>query len=207
MIAIINYGIGNVKSVIKAFQLYSDNIQFTDNPDIIRKSDGIVLPGVSAFGAAVEGLKKKKLIDTLKEDIQKNKKPFLGICIGIQLLFETSEETPNIEGLKIFDGKIKKFSENLTVPHIGWNQINIKKKNNPLLKGIKDNEYFYFVHSYYADPIDKNIIATTTEYEIDYTSSLWKDNIFAVQFHPEKSQEEGLKIIKNFVEICGRFKD
>lgn len=200
MIAILNYGVGNIQSVIKAFKLFTDEIYFTENPDIIKKSKAIVLPGVSSFGAAMNGLAEKNLISVIKEEINKNKL-FLGICIGIQLLFEASDESPGVAGLSIFKGRIKKFSNDLIVPQIGWNTVKLTKKNNLLFKDVHNNEYFYFVHSYFADPFDKSIISSITEYGIDYASSIWQDNIFALQFHPEKSQEPGLQIIKNFVEL------
>mgnify|MGYP001178146603 CR=1 FL=1 len=200
MIAIVNYGIGNVNSVIKAFQLFSNEIEFTDDPEKIRKSKAIVLPGVSSFGAAMEELEKRNLVQLLKDEIAKGK-IFFGICVGIQLLFEESEETPGIKGLSIFKGKVKKFEDTYySVPQIGWNQISIIKRDNPILKNI-NNDYFYFVHSYYVEPEDKEIIASTTDYGVVYPSTIWHKNIFAVQFHPEKSQNIGLKLLKNFVQF------
>jgi imidazole glycerol-phosphate synthase subunit HisH len=201
MIAIVNYGIGNVSSVIKAFSLFHPKVVFTDSITDLKNADAIVLPGVSSFGPAIKNLEQKNLKTTIINEINKGKL-FLGICIGIQILFEKSEESPTAEGLSIFKGNIIRFPNNFTVPHIGWNNVNIINKNNPLFKNIENNEFFYFVHSYYPEPSNKSIIAATTDYSnLFYTSSINKDNVFAVQFHPEKSQTAGLKIIKNFVDI------
>ena len=145
----------------------------------------------------MKSLKKKKLIEPLKQEI--SKKPYLGICLGLQILFEESEESPGIKGLSLLKGKCRKFKNNLKVPQIGWNSIKIA--NDSILQGVKDNSYFYFVHSYYVEPKDKEIIAIKTDYGIEYCSGIAKGKMFAFQFHPERSGEIGLKILKNFVEL------
>lgn len=213
MIAIADYGMGNIRSVQKAFEHAQANAIVTHSPDEILKSDALVVPGVGAFGDCIKNLDKLKLIETIKKFISSGR-PYLGICLGMQILFESSEEAPWIPGLCIFRGTIKKFPESagLKIPHMGWNVIKIKrpvktgapksKIKNTLLENIPNESYFYFVHSYYAEPEDKSIIAAETEYGIKFCSMLWKDNIWATQFHPEKSQNLGLQIIKNFIGLC-----
>jgi len=202
MIAIIDYGMGNIHSVQKALESMGAKTVVTNKPDDIKVSDKVVLPGVGAFDDAMQELKRQDLISALTEHI-KSKKIFLGICLGMQLLFEKSEEAKVSGGLGLLKGTVKKFEnqDNLKVPHMGWNQLKIKNSACPLLKGIADNSYVYFCHSYYPKPYDEHIIATTTDYGIDFTSILWQDNIYSVQFHPEKSQETGIKILKNFVNL------
>ncbi|MDD4979860.1 MAG: imidazole glycerol phosphate synthase subunit HisH [Candidatus Omnitrophica bacterium] len=211
MIAIIDYGMGNIHSVQKALESMGAKTIVTNKPADIKVCDKVVLPGVGAFADAVAELKKQDLLTALKEHI-KAKKIFLGICLGMQLLFERSDEAKGIKGLGILKGEVKKFKikGNLKVPHMGWNQLKIVSrcqgvkvsKECPLLKDIPDNAYVYFCHSYYPQPKDKDIIAATTEYGISFSPVLWRENIYGVQFHPEKSQETGLKILKNFVELC-----
>lgn len=200
-IAIINYKMGNLLSVYNAFHFMGLNIEITDSKKKIKDSCGIVLPGVGAFGDTMKNLDSLNLIDILKNEINKGK-PYLGICLGYQILFENSEEDPGIDGLKLLKGKVIRFKTTKNkIPHIGWNQIQ-KKKDSSLLSNVSDNSFFYFVHSYYPVPEDKNIILTQTEYDEVFSSSIHKDNIFATQFHPEKSQERGLQIIKNFGDYC-----
>ncbi len=200
-IAIIDYKMGNIKSVQKAFKYMGFDAELTKSKRKIKNSFGLVLPGVGAFGDAVKNLHDAGIFELLKTEIL-NGKPFLGICLGLQLLFQKSEENKGIEGLSVFKGSVKKFKlKNLKIPHIGWNQINIVKRNS-LLNNIKNNAFFYFVHSYYVLPTNKKIISTTTDYGINFVSGVNKDNIFAFQFHPEKSHNEGLTIIKNFGELC-----
>ena len=218
MIAIIDYGMGNIHSVQKALEYCGAKTQVTNKAKDIRIADKAILPGVGAFKDAMDELEKQDLIKTLNDHI-KNKKPFLGICLGMQLLFEASEEAKGVRGLCILKGRVKRFDSSGSsgssrkIPHIGWNQLKISatkrggSANNfggkseicPLLKSIPDNSYVYFCHSYYPQVKDKKIIATTTDYGTDFTSIVWQDNIYGVQFHPEKSQEVGLKILKNFV--------
>jgi|TARA_B100001971_G_C18223324_1_gene558681 glutamine amidotransferase len=199
MIAIIDYGAGNLRSVKNALDYLKVDSIITSNPNDIKKAEKLILPGVGSFGDTINSLEEKTLIKTIKEQI-KNKKPYLGICLGLQILFEGSEESPDAKGLGIFKGDVKRFKE-LKVPQIGWNSINIKNKKSKLLKGIETNSYFYFVHSYYVEPKDKSIILTKTDYGVNFVSGIEKDNIFAVQFHPERSGDIGLKILKNFVEL------
>lgn len=199
MIAIIDYGAGNLKSVTNALDFLRADYKVTNEKEDIKKSDKIIFPGVGSFGDCMNSLKDKNLIKTLKEEIIK--KPYLGICLGLQVLFEESEENPDAKGLSIFKGKCKRFeNKKLKVPQIGWNSINIIKKDN-LLKKIKNNSYFYFVHSYYVGPKDDGIISAKTDYGIEYCSGIAKDNIFAFQFHPERSGGIGLRILKNFAEL------
>jgi len=196
MIAVIDYGAGNLKSVANALDFLKAKYKITDNPKDIEKADKIIFPGVGAFGDCIKALEKRDLIETLKKEIPK--KPYLGICLGLQILFEKSEESLKVKGLGIFRGNVKRFKSKLKIPQIGWNSVDIIKKNE-LLKNIKDNSYFYFVHSYYVNPKDKWIILTKTDYGEDFVSGIAKDNTFGVQFHPERSGEVGLKILENFV--------
>lgn len=201
MIAIIDYGAGNLQSVKKALDFIGAESVITDNPDTINACDKILLPGVGSFGDAMDSMSKKGLVDTVKQNALSGK-PFLGICLGLQLLFEESEESPGVPGLGIFKGKIRKFSPEmgLKIPHIGWNSLEIKQKDT-LFKDIPENSYVYFVHSYYLHAGDENDIATVTNYGIDFHSAVGKDNIFATQFHPEKSGDVGLQILRNFASM------
>ncbi|MEF9437474.1 MAG: imidazole glycerol phosphate synthase subunit HisH [Candidatus Mariimomonas ferrooxydans] len=200
MIAIIDYGMGNLRSVEKGFLKVGIETTVTSKPEVIEKADGVVLPGVGAFRDCMKELKDLKLIDAVVATI-KNNKPYLGICLGLQVLFSESEEFGRCKGLDIFRGRVIRFPEKaLKVPHMGWNQVKIKK-NNPLLNGIPDKTYFYFVHSFCIVPEDDSIVSSTTEYGFEFTSMIWKDNVFAVQFHPEKSQHVGLIILENFGKI------
>ncbi len=200
MIAIVDYGMGNLRSVEKGFLKVGIDVAVTNKPEIIEKADGIVLPGVGAFKDCMRELSNLRLTDAIVNAIR-NGKPYLGICLGLQVLFSESEEFGRCRGLDIFRGKVIRFSDsNLKIPHMGWNEIKIKK-NNPLLDGILDKSYLYFVHSFYVMPEDDSIISTTTDYGIDFTSMICKDNVFATQFHPEKSQRVGLTILKNFGKV------
>ena len=201
MIAIIDYGAGNLQSVKKAFDFIGAESVITDNPEVINACDRVLLPGVGSFGDAMDSMAKNGLIETVKQNALSGK-PFLGICLGLQLLFEESEESPGVKGLGIFKGKIKKFSPDmgLKIPHIGWNSLEIKQ-NDTLFKGIPENSYVYFVHSYYLHAEDEKDIATITNYGIDFHSAVGKNNVFATQFHPEKSGDVGLQILKNFASM------
>ena len=200
MIAIVDYGMGNLRSVEKGFLKVGVNVVVTNKPEIIEKADGIVLPGVGAFKDCMRELSNLRLTDAIVNAIR-NGKPYLGICLGLQVLFSESEEFGRCRGLDIFKGKVVRFLDsNLKIPHMGWNEIKIEK-NNPLLDGILDKSYLYFVHSFYVMPEDDSIISTTTDYGIDFTSMICKDNVFATQFHPEKSQRVGLTILKNFGKV------
>ena len=198
MIAIIDYGMGNLRSVQKAFERQDIKAIITQNAADIAQADKVVLPGVGAMKPAIDKLKELGLADIIKEAALK--KPFLGICLGYQLLFDESKEGGQVNGLSLVKGKVELF-KNLKVPQIGWNQLNIVKKDCPLFKGIDDKSNVYFCHSYYVVPEDKNIAATQTKYGVDFASSIQKDNIFGVQFHPEKSQKVGLKILENFSKL------
>ncbi|SJZ31057.1 imidazole glycerol phosphate synthase subunit HisH [Selenihalanaerobacter shriftii] len=201
MIKIIDYGMGNLRSVQKGFEKVGFTAQITSDPEEILKADGVVLPGVGAFGDAMENLKSAGLIQVIKEVVKKEI-PFLGICLGLHLLFSTSEEWGKQEGLDIISGQVVKFPDNLDkkIPHMGWNQLEIKKETD-LFKNLDTDFFQYFVHSYYVIPEDKSVIATTTDYGIEFVSSIQKDNIYAVQYHPEKSSKEGLQILRNFGEL------
>ena len=201
MIAIIDYGAGNLQSVKKAFDFIGAESVITDNPEIINACDRILLPGVGSFGDAMDSMAKSGLVETVKQNALSGK-PFLGICLGLQLLFEESEESLGVKGLGIFKGKIKKFSSDmgLKIPHIGWNSLEIKQKDG-IFKNIPDNSYVYFVHSYYLQAEDKNDIATVTNYGISFHSAVGKNNLFATQFHPEKSGDVGLQILRNFASM------
>ncbi|MDD3906000.1 MAG: imidazole glycerol phosphate synthase subunit HisH [Candidatus Omnitrophica bacterium] len=207
MIAIIDYRMGNLRSVEKALQVAGGRTKVTSDPKDIEKCDKVVFPGVGAFGSAMKELKKLKLVAPIREAIAEGK-PFLGLCLGLQLLFTKSEEAPGVKGLCVFEGESKKFkfkSSAFKVPHMGWNNIakngKIKTKNPEILRGVADGAYMYFVHSYYVRPKDKSIILTTTDYGGDFVSGVCRDNVYAFQFHPEKSQALGLKILKNFVKL------
>lgn len=202
MIAIIDYGMGNLRSVEKGFLKVGVDVRVTNVPEDVQKADGVVLPGVGAFKDCMRELTNLELTDSIVQAIQSGK-PYLGICLGLQVLFTESEEFGTCRGLDVFKGKVVRFNfdnNDLKIPQMGWNTITIKK-DNPLFNGIPDKSYYYFVHSYYVAPGDESIIATTTDYGIEFTSSVWQDNVFAVQFHPEKSQTLGLRLLKNFGDI------
>lgn len=201
MIMIVDYGMGNLRSVAKAFEKVGSKAKVTDNPKIISKADKLVVPGVGAFKDAMHELRARRLINPIKEFIKKGK-PFLGLCLGLQLLFSESEEGGKNKGLDIIQGRVLRFSpKGLKVPHMGWNQIEIQNSC-PLLKGIPDETYVYFVHSYYAKPQDNSVVVARTDYGVKFPSVIWSENIYAAQFHPEKSQNLGLKILRNFVKEC-----
>ncbi|MBI5213427.1 MAG: imidazole glycerol phosphate synthase subunit HisH [Nitrospirae bacterium] len=204
MIAIVDYGMGNIRSVEKGFAKVGADVRITSDPKIIADAKGIVLPGVGAFRDCMKNLDNLKLLDSIVKEIQKGK-PYLGICLGLQILFTESEEFGICKGLDVFNGKVVKFrfegnQQLLKIPHMGWNTVKLARKP-PIFDGIQDNSYFYFVHSFYVAPEERTIIAGTTEYGIEFTSMVWKDNVFATQFHPEKSQELGLTILKGFKEF------
>lgn len=203
MIAIIDYGAGNLQSVYKAFCHIGCNCVITRDRGQILAADGAVLPGVGSFGDTADSLDRLDLRNTVIEFINSGK-PFLGICLGLQLLFPSSEESPGANGLGVFEGEIKKIpkGEGLKIPHMGWNSLVITPGSR-LFKGIEKNPYVYFVHSYFLNAGDKSIVAATTEYGVTIDAAVEKGNVFATQFHPEKSGETGLEILKNFAEIAG----
>lgn len=205
-VAIIDYQLSNLFSVQQACEIIGLNASITSNPQDISSADALILPGVGAFGDAMKNLQQFNLIGPILEHINK-KKSFLGVCLGLQLLFEKSEEFGNHKGLGVFQGSVVKFpnknSQNkmIRIPQIGWNTLKLQKEN-PLLSGIKEGEFMYFVHSFFVSPEDPEVILTKTVYEeIEYTSAVSQNNVFAVQFHPEKSGSEGLKIYSNFSKI------
>jgi glutamine amidotransferase len=203
MIAIVDYGMGNLRSVEKGFQKVGVDARVVTEAKDIDGANGVVLPGVGAFRDCMSNLTERNLIKSVLSSIDKGK-PYLGICLGLQVLFTESEEFGHSRGLDIFKGKVPRFPEgSLKVPHMGWNSIKVRRRP-PILEGIPEGEYFYFVHSYYVAPEDEGIIAATTDYGIEFTSMVWKDNIFAVQFHPEKSQTMGLKMLKNFGDLVAK---
>lgn len=197
MIAIIDYGMGNLRSVQAGFEYVGEKVFITEDVKKIMDAPAVVLPGVGAFGDAMRRLAETGLGDAFCEAIRSGK-PCLGICLGLQLLFSESEEGGQYRGLSILPGKVIRFSNRLKVPHIGWNQIEIKKPDIPMFQGIPDGSYFYFVHSYYVQPVDAAVVAATTNYGIDFTSMIASGNLFATQFHPEKSQKIGLQMLRNF---------
>ena len=225
MITILDYGMGNLRSVEKAFQKIGAKVKVSNSPKDVKDASSIVLPGVGAFKDCMENLERLGLTTPIIEAIKQGK-PYLGICLGMHILFEESSEFGIHKGLGIFKGNVPRFSKGegdsekgalrgkcegglpplrskmslLKVPHMGWNKVNLLNKT-PLFEGIEDGQYFYFVHSYYVAPKDEQIIAGTTQYGGTFTSMIHKDNIYAVQFHPEKSQKIGLKILENFVKI------
>ena len=205
MIAVIDYGMGNLRSVQKSLEFVGAKVIVTHDPDLILNANSVVLPGVGAFKDCMANLKKLKLVDPIRKFIDGGK-PFLGICLGLQVLFEESEEYGPVAGLGILPGKVVKFpggsSETkngrpIKIPHMGWNQIKVKK-NVPLFRGVGNAPYFYFVHSYYVVPEDQNMIATVTNYGVEFVSGIQHENIYAFQFHPEKSQTLGLSILERF---------
>ncbi len=201
MIAIIDYGMGNLRSVQKGFERMGHEAVVTSDAHAILSASKVVLPGVGAFPDCMRNLREYGLIDAVHTTIESGK-PFLGICLGLQLLFTESEEFGISKGLDIIKGRVIRFKiqdSTLKVPHMGWNSISIKRRP-PALADVPDNSHFYFVHSFHVVPEDKSVIATTTDYGFEFVSSIWKDNIFAAQFHPEKSQALGLSILKRFGE-------
>ncbi len=202
MIAIIDYGMGNLRSVQKAFERLGVDATITSDASVVLKASKVVLPGVGAIADAVAELKRSNLVDAIYKTIESDK-PFLGVCLGFQALFEESEENGGTKGLAVFKGKVLRFPESpdYVVPHMGWNDLTFKKEA-PIYNGIKPGDYVYFVHSYYVACDDPSIVATTTNYDnVDFCSSIAKGNVFATQFHPEKSQNVGLKILQNFAEL------
>jgi glutamine amidotransferase len=201
MIAIIDYQMGNLRSVQKGFEHVGHQAIITSDPNELARADKIVLPGVGAFGDAMAELKRRALVEPIRQAVDTGK-PFLGICLGLQLLFDTGYENGRHEGLGILPGECVRFElpAGYKVPHMGWNQLSIRRPA-PLLAGVNDGVHCYFVHSYYVVPRDSAVVATETSYHAPFCSMVWRDNLFATQFHPEKSQQTGLRMLKNFAEL------
>ena len=201
MIAIIDYDAGNIRSVEKALLLLGQEVKITSDAKEIQTADKVILPGVGAFGDAMENLKSRGLDTVIHQDVEQGT-PFLGICLGLQLLFERSDEAPGVDGLGILKGEIVRIpaAEGLKIPHMGWNSLHLSH-NGRLFEGIKEGSYVYFVHSYYLKAQDEEIVKASTKYGVNIHASVEKDNVFACQFHPEKSSEVGLQILKNFVKV------
>jgi glutamine amidotransferase len=197
-IAIIDYGMGNLRSVQKAFEKIGQPAVVTNDPEVVAKAEKVVLPGVGAFEDAMHELRQRNLVRPVLNVIESGK-PFLGICLGLQLLFDVGYENGRHEGLGVLRGEVVRFDlpEEYSVPHMGWNQLDIARCS-PVLAGLDPGTYVYFVHSYYVVPQDTAVIATTTDYGGPFCSMIWRDNVFASQFHPEKSQSNGLRILQNF---------
>lgn len=205
LITIVDYGMGNLRSVQKAFEHIGAAAAVSSDPEAIEAAPAVVLPGVGAFGDAMANLRRAGLVEPIRRAIGDGR-PLLGICLGQQLLFEESEEMGRHQGLGVFRGRVLRFSEGaaderkpirLKVPHIGWNQIHLRRPS-PLLAGVMDGDFVYFVHSYYVAPADPQVILATTDYGVDFASVVGRDNVFGIQFHPEKSQDVGLRILRNF---------
>ncbi len=215
IITMIDYGASNIRSAQKAFEYIGAKVVLTEDPDVVRKADKLVLPGVGAFGSGMDGLRQRHLPAAIHEAVQRGI-PFLGICVGMQLMFSEGHEMGVHQGLDLLAGKVVKFPEklpmvndnpspisnpqSLKIPHMGWNQLE-PTRDDPLLAGIRPGDYAYFVHSYYCDVVEKTAVLARTDYGISFASIVAKDNLYGLQFHPEKSQSVGLRIIQNFVEM------
>ncbi len=200
MIEIVDYGAGNLRSVLKGIESVGGEGRLCGDPARIEKADGVVFPGQGSFATAGEKLSQLGFIEVLRAYIAQDR-PYLGICLGLQLLFESSSEAPGASGLAVFKGHNKRFQLGKKVPHMGWNSV-AWRKDSPFFRGLPDDSFFYFIHSYFPVPEDQEIIAGETEYEETFCSAVQHKNLAAVQFHPEKSQRLGLRILHNFVEIC-----
>jgi glutamine amidotransferase len=217
MVVVVDYGMGNLRSVSKAVEALGVPARVTSEPREVAEARKLILPGVGAFGAAMRELSDRGLIEPLKAAIASGT-PYLGMCLGLQLLFDSSDESPGVPGLGVLQGTVKRFSRtthhspltcHLKVPHMGWNQVTRgqksgvrgQKKDCPLLKDIPEGSFFYFVHSYYGEPTDRSVIALETEYGVRFAAMVWRERLFATQFHPEKSQALGLKLLENFLTL------
>jgi len=201
VLAIVDYGVGNLRSVYMAFRRLGLEAQITSEPKALRRASAIVLPGVGAFGDAIGSIRALGLEDAILSTIN-NGVPFLGICMGLQLLFEVSEEMGEHRGLGVLAGRVRRFPQGRRVPHMGWNQVH-QVRAIRLWDGVPDHSYAYFVHSYYADPEDESVVAARTDYGLDYVSAVARGNMYAIQFHPENSQDVGERILRNFALAAG----
>ena len=201
MITIVDYGMGNLRSVQKGFESIGAEAAITQEPEEVRRAEKLVLPGVGGFADAIQGLQSRGLDEPICDYVQRGR-PFLGICLGLQLLFSESHEDGQYAGLNLLAGEVVRFPDRpgMKVPHMGWNQLRFRRRS-PVLDGLDEGAYVYFVHSYYVKPQDNSLIATETDYSAAFVSSIWKENIYATQFHPEKSQQTGLAILRNFAAL------
>ena len=201
MIAIVDYQMGNLRSVQKAFERVGHAAAITADPKVLEQADHVVLPGVGAFADAIAEIRRRELIEPIRAAIESNK-PFLGICLGLQMLFDVSYEDGKHEGLGVIPGEVRRFDvpAEYKVPHMGWNHV-AQRRPAPIFEGIADGSHFYFVHSYYVVPKDERVIAGEASYPEPFCAAIWRDNLFATQFHPEKSQAAGLQLLKNFAEL------
>ncbi len=201
MIAIIDYQMGNLRSVQKGFEKVGHRATITSDPDVLARAEKVVLPGVGAFADAMAELRRRELVEPIRQAVDSGK-PFLGICLGLQLLFDVGYENGTHQGLGILRGEVVRFNvpREYKVPHMGWNQLSIRRPA-PLLAGLADGVHCYFVHSYYVAPAETAVVATETDYPTPFCSMIWRDNLFATQFHPEKSQRHGLRMLANFAEL------
>jgi len=201
MIAIIDYQMGNLRSVQKGFERVGHEATITSDPYTIAQANKIILPGVGAFADAINELKQRQLVEPIRDFVSSGK-PFLGICLGLQLLFDRSLEDGEYEGLGIVPGEVRRFEvpREYKVPHMGWNHVNFKRRP-PIFEGIDEDAHFYFVHSYYVAPTDSSVVAGEASYPEPFCAAIWRDNLYASQFHPEKSQSAGLRVLKNFAEL------
>lgn len=202
MIVVVDYGMGNLKSVLNSFARLGVTVAVSGDPSVIRGAQAIVLPGVGAFGKCMENLERRGLADTIKDYIKKGGRYF-GICLGMQILFESSEEAPGVRGLALIKGKVSRFNRSVKTPHMGWNSVSIVRESR-MFEGIRSEEFFYFVHSYYCLPDEEGVTTTTTDYGTTFVSSVERGSLFACQFHPEKSQRIGLQLLHNFLSVAGR---
>ncbi len=204
MIALLDYGAGNLRSVEKALRFVGGEVELVPSPEGMKDASAVVLPGVGAFDDCVNAMQRQELLEATREFVNTGR-PFLGICVGYQALFERSEEfNSSAAGLGLFAGRVVRFPEGqgLKIPQIGWNQIEIVRPECPIFQGVENGSHVYFVHSYYPQPEDASIAACRTIYGVEFVSAIWRDNVFATQFHPEKSQKVGLKILENFVNLA-----
>ncbi len=202
MIAVIDYGMGNLRSVSKALEHVGADVRVTSDAAVVAAADGVVLPGVGAFARCMENLRAAGLHESVYAAVDSGR-PFFGICVGMQILFDESDEFGRVEGLGVLPGRVRRFEpghDELKVPHMGWNQVSIERSA-PHFRGIEEGTRFYFVHSYFVETDHDDVVATRTSYANDFVSSAWRDNVFATQFHPEKSQAVGLRMLENFVAI------
>jgi imidazole glycerol-phosphate synthase subunit HisH len=201
MIAIIDYQMGNLRSVQKAFERVGHAAAITSDPRTLEKADHLVLPGVGAFADAIGELRRRELVGPIRDAIEAGK-PFLGICLGLQLLFDVSYEDGQHEGLGVVAGEVRRFNvpPEYKVPHMGWNEVTFRRRA-PIFKGVEDGAHFYFVHSYYVVPEDESVVDGEASYYEPFCATIWRDKLFATQFHPEKSQSTGLQLLKNFAEL------